>query len=102
MVQEILLGLQECQQSRSGQVGIKLDSEAMLRAIEANLLSSTRRVSGEHGISQTSVVLQLPTSAKASGAAEFCFTLSKYCKKLLTSHSQIFEFQLHHYLNIFP
>ena len=34
-----------------GQEGVKLNSESVLQAIEANLASSTWRVSGEFGIS---------------------------------------------------
>ena len=37
---------------RQSQVGQKLDSKALLKAMEANLMSSTWRVSGELDISQ--------------------------------------------------
>ena len=42
-------------QARWGKLKIE-DSEAMFEAIETNLVSSTRRVSGELGISQSVVV----------------------------------------------
>ena len=53
IVQEILLRLKE--QTRTSQPQI-VDSKAMLQALEANLVSNTKRVSGEFGILQSSVV----------------------------------------------
>ena len=51
-----------------------LDSEAVLQVIEANLVGSTRRISGKHDISQSSVVYPL-------------YNLSKY-SQLLTHSSK--------------
>ena len=42
-----------------------MDSEAELQAIEANLVSSIQRVSGELGISQSSVVCPLHGLSKS-------------------------------------
>ena len=47
-----------------------VDSEAALQAIEANLVSSTQRVSGELHISNSSVVVIFMISAKTSRAAK--------------------------------
>ena len=56
MVQEILLGLQEPQHSGRP---ITMKSKTMFQAIVANLMSSFQRVSGEHSISQFSMVHHL-------------------------------------------
>ena len=53
MVQEFLLRLQETWQLSRPKT---IDSEAVLQAIEVNLVSSTRRVSGKFNTSQSSVV----------------------------------------------
>ena len=55
-----------------------LDSEAVLQAIEVNLASSIRRLSGELGISQSNVVRHIfMISGKASEAAELYCTFQK-------------------------
>ena len=56
MVQEILLGLQEPQ--RSGKYKT-MDPDAVIQAIEVNLVSCTWRVSGKLGILQFNVVHHL-------------------------------------------
>ena len=53
--------------------------KAVLQAIEANLVSSTWRVSGELDISQFSIVHYL-YDLKTFRAAEVYLTLPKYCK----------------------
>ena len=47
-----------------GQLDLKLDFEIVLQAIEAILVSSTLRLSGEYGISQSSVVDHLHRFSK--------------------------------------
>ena len=55
MVQEILLGLKNLDdQARSGRPK-SVDSKAVLQAIEENMVSNIQRVSGELGISESSV-----------------------------------------------
>ena len=47
-----------------------MDSNAMLLAIQTNPVSSTRRVSGELGFSQSNVIVTFMASANTSGAVE--------------------------------
>ena len=60
-----------------------MDSEDLLQAIEANLVSSTWSVSGKFRISQWFITFI--TSAKAPRAIKLGFTLLKYCKTFDTS-----------------
>ena len=62
--------------SRSGKPKT-VDSEVMLRDIEANLASSIRRVSGNLGVQCHFVTFT--NSEEASRAVKFCPTLQKYC-----------------------
>ena len=57
MVEEILLRLQD--DSVNSSWSKTVDSKAMLQTIDANPMSSIRRVSGEFGISQSNVVHHL-------------------------------------------
>ena len=69
-------------QARSGRPKNKY-SETVLQAIQANLLSSTERVSSKIIISKSSEVhLTFKTSIKVSGTIKLCLTLLKYYKIL--------------------
>ena len=60
------------------------DSEVMLQAIKANLMSSA---------SHSPVwFINSMTSAKVSGAAKFCHTLLKYCKTFDSSINRFYWF----------
>ena len=60
-------------------------SEMMLQAIEANLWSSTQRVSGEPDISQISVVCHFHDLSKSFLVDEVCLSLPKYWKMFYSS-----------------
>ena len=77
MVKEILLGLPEPSQRVWPKT---VDSEAMLEAIEANLLSSAQRISGELRISQSSLVSHLHNLNKCIWNCKLFLALPKYCK----------------------
>ena len=77
MVQEILLSLQEPWWSGKGKPK-RVGSEVMLQTIEANLASSTQRVSGELSISRSGVILHLYNIGKKHLVLLNCG--SKYCK----------------------
>ena len=59
-----------------------MESEVGLKAIEANPVSSMKRVSNEIGLLQSSVVCRLHCLDKAIRAAELCLTLIE-CKNIL-------------------
>ena len=59
--------------NRQGQTGLNLD----FKAKEPNPVSSTQKVSGELGISQSSVVHHLHDLEKVSGAAEIVLHINK-------------------------
>ena len=77
MVPKRLLELLEPQQSGSPKT---MDSETKLQDIEANLMSSTWRVSGELNISQSNMAFTFMTFVKPMAATELCLRLIKYYK----------------------
>ena len=78
MVQEISLSKDLSNQAKLDNPKT-VDSETMLPSIEVNTVSSTQRVSGELGISQSSEVCHLHNLGKGSRPAN-CLILLKYCK----------------------
>ena len=62
-----------------------VNSEAVFKAIEANPVSSFRRVSGEL-YPPIQWFVTFTNSAKASWATDFCLLLPKYCKAFDSPH----------------
>ena len=75
-------------QARSGRPKT-VDSEAVFQAIEANPKSSTRKVSGELGISQSSVVRRLHDLGKSISELPNCASLIDPCSNTEASVNEL-------------
>ena len=69
---------------RYGQAGLKLDSDAKLQVKETNPASSTWGVSGEIGISQSSVIHHFHNFGKSIKSCQNCASRHENIAKLLT------------------